>query len=348
MRLEEPSWWYAPPGNPRARLLAPLAALYAWASERRIRRTQAYRSRLPVVCIGNFTAGGTGKTPLSIAIARRLVETGESPVFLTRGFKGRDKGPRWVDADHDTAAEVGDEPLLLARVAPVMIARDRRAGAVAIESGDRPASVILMDDGLQNPALAKDLAIAVVDGRRGIGNGAVIPAGPLRAPLALQLTLTDAVVINYPPGAPGQSGDSAAADLLARDFAGPVLAARPSPLGDLGWLAGATVVAYAGIANPNRFFHLLQGLGARIAARHAFPDHHTFTESDARRLLEDATRHSARLVTTEKDLVRLTGHGGQFRGLHDASAALPIALTFSDADAVRLGELLARAIRAGC
>lgn len=349
MRLDEPSWWYAPPGDPRARLLAPLAALYAWASERRIHRTKSYRSRLPVICIGNFTAGGTGKTPLAIAIARQLADAGERPVFLTRGFKGRHRGPRWVDAATDTAAEVGDEPLLLARIAPVMIARDRRAGAIAIERGDRPASVIVMDDGLQNPALVKDLAIAVVDGRRGIGNGAVIPAGPLRAPLAFQLTLADAIVVNQPPATTGGSDSapaaSAVADELRRRFAGPLLAARPAPQGDLAWLSGATVVAYAGIANPDRFFRLLQTLGATIAARHVFPDHHAFTEADARRLLAEASRHQARLVTTEKDLVRLAGLGGARAQVRNASAALAIALVFGEDDAARLADLLVRAIR---
>lgn len=347
MRLDEPSWWYAPPGNPRARLLAPLAAIYGWASERRIRRARSYRSRLPVVCVGNFTAGGTGKTPLSIAIARLLADAGKSPVFLTRGFKGRHAGPRWVDATNDTAADVGDEPLLLARVAPVMIARDRRAGAIAIELGDRPAGVIVMDDGLQNPALVKDLAIAVVDGRRGIGNGSVIPAGPLRAPLDLQMALADAIVVNQPPATTGERAPASgtAADALRSRFAGPVLQAHPAPHGDLAWLSGATVVAYAGIANPDRFFRLLQTLGATIAARRVFPDHHSFTEADARRLFAEASRHAARLVTTEKDLVRLAGLGGAREELRQASAPLPIALAFRDADAARLADLLADAIR---
>lgn len=349
MRLEEPGWWYAPSGDMRARLLAPLAAVYAWAGERRIRRTQAYRSRLPVVCVGNFTAGGTGKTPLALAIARHLVDEGEHPVFLTRGFKGSHKGPRWVDADHDTAAEVGDEPLLLARAAPVMVARDRRLGAIAIEEGDRTASVIVMDDGLQNPALAKDLAIAVVDGRRGLGNGAVIPAGPLRAPLELQMALADAIVVNQPPatdGAPLAAASTVLED-LRRHFPGPVLAATPMPDGDVAWLAGAAVIAYAGIANPGRFFRLLENLGATIAARHAFTDHHPFTEADARRLLAEAAHRSARLVTTEKDLVRLMGLGRRRKELMEASTAVPIALTLEDAHGSRLADLIASAVRSG-
>lgn len=349
MRLDEPSWWYAPPGDVRARLLAPLAAVYAWVGERRIRRTQAYRSRLPVVCVGNFTAGGTGKTPLALAIARHLADKGEHPVFLSRGYKSRHKGPRWVDADHDTAAEVGDEPLLLARAAPVMIARDRRLGAIAIEQDNRPASVIVMDDGLQNPALAKDLAIAVVDGRRGFGNGAVIPAGPLRARLDLQLALADAIVVNRPPAtqAASQVAEGAVLDDLRRHFPGPVLAATPVPAGDVAALVGASVVAYAGIANPDRFFRLLESLGAALAARHAFPDHHAFGESDAHRLLADAAQRSARLVTTEKDLVRLTGLGGRRKELMEASTAVPIALAFDGADGTRLADLIASAVRTG-
>ena len=347
MPLEEPAWWYAVEPDARARLLQPVAALYGWVAARRLRRTQPYRSRLPVVCVGNFTAGGTGKTPLALAIARHLLDEGETPVFLTRGFKGRAKGPRWVDSEADTATEVGDEPLLLARLAPVMIARDRRAGAMAIERGDRAASVIVMDDGLQNPALVKDFAIAVVDGVRGLGNGLVIPAGPLRAGLGLQLRLADAILVNAARDAPSGRGSISVDAQLRGCFAGPVLAASPAPTGDTSWIAQRPLVAYAGIGNPERFFALLEHLGGGLAGRARFADHHPFSEADARRLLAEAERHGAALVTTEKDLARLSGLGGARARLREASRALAITLAFEDRDADRLADLLRAALATG-
>ena len=205
MPFDEPGWWYGADDR-RARWLAPAARLWSRVAIARHARQHPYRSRLPVICIGNFTAGGTGKTPLALHIAALLKNAGENPVLLTRGYGGRLAGPLWVEPGRQDASDVGDEPLLLARTAPVMLARDRRRGALAIEAeenvgGAGPASVIVMDDGLQNPALAKDLAIALVDGMRGVGNGLVMPAGPLRAPLEFQLGLVDAIVVTRRPGA---------------------------------------------------------------------------------------------------------------------------------------------------
>jgi tetraacyldisaccharide 4'-kinase len=186
VRLDEPTWWYGGGGDFRQRALVPLGRLYGWIAERRYSRHRPYRSRLPVICVGNFTAGGTGKTPLAIAIARLLIARGERPVFLTRGYGGRTAGPAWVAASPGAARLYGDEPLLLCAVAPTLVARDRRAGVIAIEADRRQPTVIVMDDGLQNGAVAKDLSLALVDGKRGVGNGEVIPAGPLRAPLDFQ------------------------------------------------------------------------------------------------------------------------------------------------------------------
>ena len=205
MPFDEPGWWYGADDR-RARWLAPAARLWSRVAIARHARQHPYRSRLPVICIGNFTAGGTGKTPLALHIAALLKNAGENPVLLTRGYGGRLAGPLWVEPGRQDVSDVGDEPLLLARTAPVMLARDRRRGALAIEAeenvgGAGPASVIVMDDGLQNPALAKDLAIALVDGMRGVGNGLVMPAGPLRAPLEFQLGLVDAIVVTRRPGA---------------------------------------------------------------------------------------------------------------------------------------------------
>ena len=196
MPLEEPSWWYdASEDDLRVRALRPISGLFGWAAQRRLLNAKPYQSRLPVICVGNFTAGGTGKTPLSLMIATLLKERGAKPAFLTRGYSGRKTGPVWVNPSADLASDVGDEPLLLAACAPTMVARDRAKGAQEIEASPM-ASHIIMDDGLQNPSLAKALSIAVVDAVRGLGNGEVIPAGPLRAPIDFQFGLVDAVVVN--------------------------------------------------------------------------------------------------------------------------------------------------------
>jgi tetraacyldisaccharide 4'-kinase len=297
-----------------------------------------YRARLPVICVGNLTAGGTGKTPLSLAIAESLLVAGEHPVFLTRGYRGRLAGPLWVDRKAHTARDVGDEPLLLARSAPAVVARDRKAGAALIERSGQPASVIIMDDGLQNPALAKDLSIAVVDGARGVGNGEVIPAGPLRAPLELQLSRVDCIVVNG-----GEEGPFGAR--LRREFPGPVLSAAIAPADGSEWLTGARVVAYAGIGNPGRFFATLEALGAEVVARVPFPDHHTFGGQNAARLLALARERSAELVTTEKDLVRLHGAQGRLAELRLHSRALGIRIDLTEGDQVRLMSLIEGATR---
>lgn len=371
MHLDEPAWWYGPAGDRRARLLLPLAAIYGWVAERRFRRTVSYRSPLPVICVGNFTAGGTGKTPLSLLIAAEARARGATPVFLTRGYGGRATGPLLVDpgTKHD-AADVGDEPLLLARMAPTIVARDRAAGVRFIEQHCAGADLVILDDGLQNAALAKDLTIAVVDGTRGVGNGEIIPAGPLRAALPFQLNLVDAIVVNGPATLPPPShvsshpsprGSSVAPSVLAslrHEFQGPVLAASTRPVGDLGWLAARPVVAFAGIGHPQRFFDTLSDAGHPPVATERFPDHHTFTALDAERLLALAAAHDAQLVTTEKDLARLSGlivkapppdapaaseppapvsHLAQLAG---TARALPVRLAFDDRDLTRLHALI--------
>lgn len=347
MPLREPGWWYAATLERPARLLAPLGALYSAITERRFRKQKPYRSRLPVICVGNLTAGGTGKTPLALLVAEYLIGKGEAPVFLTRGYGGNAAGPRWVDPAADTARIAGDEALLLARVAPALVARDRKAGALAIERGEKRASVIVMDDGLQNPALEKDLAIAVVDGARGLGNGQVIPAGPLRARLEFQLGLIDAIVVNGPAGATAEGRESEVQADFRRRFGGPVLAAEATPSGGADWLAGASVIAYAGIGNPRRFFDLLRAEGANLAVEKAFPDHHVFSERDARDLLALARAHGGMLVTTEKDLARLGGAGGEKANLRQGSRALPIRLVFSDKDSETMSGLVDGAVRTG-
>lgn len=343
MPRDEPAWWYADGTDRRSRLLAPIGRAYGWIAEARFRKATPYRSRLPVICVGNFTAGGTGKTPLSLLLATLATARGATPVFLTRGYGGRAHGPVRVGAaGASTAAEVGDEPLLLARQASTVVSRDRAAGARYIETACAGASLVIMDDGLQNPGLAKSLTLAVVDGTRGIGNGEIIPAGPLRAPLSFQLGLVDAIIVNRATG--GDAADDRILRRLRQQFEGPVLDATLSPQGDTGWLTERPVVAYAGIGNPGRFFTTLKQLGARIAAERPFPDHHPFTERDADDLMSLAARHGAQLVTTEKDLARLSGRpetsGTARRALAEASRPLPVRMSLGQRDTLRLIALL--------
>ena len=348
MRIDEPPWWYgeAPGAAGGGTLgvavgcLSPLGALYGWAARMRYARARHYRSRLPVVCVGNLTAGGTGKTPLTLHLCERLRARGLRPAVLTRGYGGRLAGPHWV-AGEDDADSVGDEPLLLVPAAPTLVARDRAAGARAIEqtrqSDTASADVIVMDDGLQNPQLAKDLTLAVVDGTRGFGNGRVIPAGPLRAPLAFQLGLVDAIVVNE--RAPG-TGDAVAAWLRGR-FDGPILRCATVVAGDAGWLRGQRAVAWAGIGAPQRFFGMLGSLGTEVVDTIAFGDHQRLNEADAQRLLALARRHGAILVSTAKDLARLKGATGVLAQLAVSTRVLPIRLQFAAPDAERLDTLIA-------
>ena len=347
----------------RRALLFPLA--WAVGQATRLRRgcyrrglREIIRLPVPVISVGSLAMGGTGKTPLSLHLAARLNAMGERPVFLTRGYGGRHTGPHWVDPERDTARDVGDEPLLLARAAPTLISRDRRAGAIAIETAADAGSVIIMDDGLQNPSLAKDLTFALIDARRGLGNGHVIPAGPLRAPLDVQLELTDAIVVNAPPvqkGSAPERADTAAGWLEAvrRTFPGPVLATRAQASGEITWIGERPLVAFAGIANPARFFALIEQCGGHIAERHSFKDHHAYSADDARRLMERARALGATLVTTEKDHVRLASgkqeaKGGEELGeLARLAMTLPIRIVADAGDSERIDALLAGVLATG-
>lgn len=340
MSLDEPGWWYDPSGQVRwqARMLQPAAYVWGTVAKRRMRSTQGYRSRLPVVCVGNFTSGGTGKTPVCLHLAEVLKQRGHRPVFLTRGYGARVDRPVWVDPERDRAAAVGDEPLMLSRAAPVMVSRDRAAGARAIEASSVPASVIIMDDGLQNPGLIKDLTLAVVDAGRGFGNGCVIPAGPLRAPLRFQLGLADALVINHS----GPMLDTNVRDHLALVYSGPILSVHTMPHGDTQWLRGARVTAYCGIGNPARFYQLLNRLGAIVADHHSYRDHHTFSATDARTLIMRAAATNSALVTTEKDWVRLLGFDDARKDLRVQSRVVSIKLDFEEGDRARVDDVLAK------
>jgi tetraacyldisaccharide 4'-kinase len=342
VRLDEPAWWYREPPSGMATVLQPLAMLYGWLAIAHYWRVTPYRSRLPVVCVGNFTPGGTGKTPLVLHLCERLKAAGHEPVALTRGYRGRLSGPYWVNAESDVARDVGDEALLLARAAPTLVARDRRAGAQAIEMGPHPATVIVMDDGLQNPQLAKDLTIAVVDGRRGrgLGNGLAMPAGPLRAPLPFQLELTDVIVVN------GAEADAPVAEQLRHYFPGSVLCSTTVAAENVDWLKGARVVAWAGIGAPERFFAMLEARGALVLGKVAFRDHQWLGEDEAWRLLQLARQHAATLVTTAKDMARLTGAEGLAARVAAASRVLHVQQRFTEPDAERLMSLVDAALAA--
>lgn len=324
--MREPSFWWEKPGL-LSRLLWPASLVYGGIAARRMR--QPGRSAgIPVICVGNFTLGGTGKTPTTIALARWLSGLGEKPFFLTRGYGGKLAGPVRVDPKIHLAGDVGDEPLLLARHAPVIVAHDRAAGAaVAAEQG---ASVIIMDDGLQNPALKKDVAIAVVDGRRGLGNGCVFPAGPLRAPLAAQMAFVNAILVVGKGAGVAQVGE------IARQHDRPLFHARLEPKADAVKAVGKKrVLAFAGIGDPEKFFSMLAAHGIEAMAEESFPDHHVYTQDDAERLLARADAGKLLPLTTEKDMARLAGAEGALATLRSRARDLPVTLVIEEEEALR-------------
>ncbi|WP_308915835.1 tetraacyldisaccharide 4'-kinase [Jannaschia sp. LMIT008] len=290
--MHAPRFWGDPPGL-RAALLSPLGALYARTTARRVARP-GLRLDVPVICVGNVHAGGTGKTPTVMAVVERLLARGLTPGVVSRGHGGRLGGPVRVDpAIHDADA-VGDEPLLLAAIAPVWVAKDRAAGGRAARAAG--ADVIVLDDGHQNPALTKDLSLVVIDAEVGFGNGRVLPAGPLREPAAVGLARADLTVTLGPPGAQ---------DVLALPVDRPRLRGRLAPLATgMPW-AGLPVFAFAGIGRPAKFFDTLQALGADLRGTVALADHQPLTRPLLHRLGEQAAKLGAQPVTTEKDAVRL-------------------------------------------
>jgi tetraacyldisaccharide 4'-kinase len=333
--MREPAFWWDKPGL-ASRLLWPAAFVYGWIAALRMRR-KGQPAGIPVICVGNFTLGGAGKTPTVIALARWLAESGLKPVVLTRGYGGSLAGPLRVDPARHRASDVGDEPLLLAHHAPVVVAHDRAAGAaLAREEG---AGVLVMDDGLQNPSLTKDFALAVIDGRRGLGNAAVFPAGPLRAPLRTQLAHVQAILVV------GKGVGVAQATALAREHRRPLFQARLVPKAEtVKALGRKRVLAFAGIGDPEKLFTTLAEAGIEATAEESFPDHHVYTEADAERLLARAEAGKLVPLTTEKDMARLTDGEGALAALRARATALPVTLAIEDEDGLR--KLVRKAVPA--
>ena len=328
--MRAPAFWWKKTGVAAA-LLSPLGAIYGAVAAARLARA-GKRAALPVICIGDPTLGGGGKTPAAIAVAELLKEIGERPAFLTRGYGGRDRGPLVVHPAIHDARTVGDEPLLLARAAPTVVAANRIAGALLATGTD--ASVIVMDDGFQNSALEKDLSLLVIDGAVGLGNGHIFPAGPLRAPWAAQLRRAQGLIV-VGDGLPSANPLPAfAAKLVAEERAAAAL-------------KGKRVLAFAGIGRPDKFFTTLRAIGAEVAISRPFPDHHPYTPNDARILIAEANAHDLVLVTTEKDRVRF-GHDLASIALAEKTQVLPVTLKFAKEPAVKqmLAEALLRRQRA--
>ena len=318
--MRAPEFWYARKPGMMGRalpwLLSPLALLYTAAGWLRHFFVTPKQVSVPVICIGNLVAGGSGKTPIAIALAKQLRGQGRQAHILTRGYGGRLQGPVAVVPGQHTSLDVGDEALLLADAAPTWVAHDRVAGALAaIGAG---ADLLILDDGMQNPHLVKDFSVILMDGKRGLGNGWVMPSGPLRELRTNGLLRADAVLLVDAPEA------SEACDLVSFDTALPKFIVTRKPVVKQGELEGQRLYAFCGLGNPQQFFDMLRSLNADLAGARAFADHHPYSIADCRQLTADAAVRGAQLVTTAKDYVRLPE---DFRG---QVRVVPLEMRFAD------------------
>ena len=292
--MKTPAFWSQ--RGAAAIALLPLTLLWRVGGALKAATARPHKPAIPVICVGNLTAGGTGKTPLVGWLADRMAARGWRPAILTRGYGGSAAGPLWVDPAEHEAGYCGDEPLMLADGRAVMVARDRAAGARAIAASGA-YDIIIMDDGMQNPTLQRTMTIGVFDGGSGIGNGWLIPAGPLRTPLADGLQQLDLAVIN---------GSDDTGLTVRLDGTVPVFGAALRPEASvIEAFADTPLLAFAGIGRPARFFAGIEAIGGQIAKRLSFADHHPYSQQDLTQLQEDAQRHGAEMITTQKDWMRL-------------------------------------------
>lgn len=321
---ETPPFWFEKPSF-KSWLLWPISYLYNRGATLKMLSTASTKVDVPVLCIGNFVAGGGGKTPTALAFAKSLKARGFKPGFLSRGYGGRVNVPTLVDRKKFNALDVGDEPLLLAKMAKTVVSADRVAGAkLLIKNG---CNFIIMDDGFQNPSLNKDFCLVVVDSRRGIGNGFTIPAGPLRADIQTQITKTDSVLI---------VGSDNGADEIIRKTA---RSGKPIYHSNLvmekpeQW-ENKSLIAFAGIADPEKFFESLRKQGAKLELIRSFGDHHYFHKDEILEMLDRAKHLKAKLVTTAKDYVRFLGMGELHETFAKKLSVVHVELKFDDTNAI--------------
>ena len=307
--LRAPEFWYSK--NPLSLALLPASWIYDIGRRINNSFTKSEVLPVPVICVGNLTAGGAGKTPVALYIGQLLKEKNVRAFFLSRGYGGKLSGPVLVDTSTHNAHEVGDEPLMLAGTLPTIVSKDRLKGAhFAIKQG---AQTIVMDDGLQNNSIAKTVSLVIVNGTLGFGNGLLLPAGPLREPIAEGLSRTDASIVVNGIGE------------ITLPEAAQVFSASTQPI-ETDSIKGKRVLAFCGIAYPQKFYSTLHNLGARVMDTHSFSDHHPYTRHEIERLKKQAKEKSGTLITTAKDLVRIPAE------LRDGIEVLNIALNFDDAD----------------
>lgn len=317
---EAPPFWWSKPGG-MAYFLSPFSWIYGSIAGWRMGKKPQYISRVPVLCVGNFIAGGAGKTPTAIAIARAAKNKNLKPGFLSRGYGGAINSATLVNIDKHNSHDVGDEPLLLAARFPTVVSPDRTKGARLLE--DQGINFIIMDDGFQNPSLNKDYSLVVVDARRGIGNGFSMPGGPLRANLGSQLAHANAVLV---------IGKATGADRVIRAAARrakPVYEAAIKPVKPRSW-KGRNLLAFAGIADPVKFFNSLEQTGANIIDRRSFGDHHPLNVEEMEDILHLAKRKELEIVTTSKDAARLRGMGRLQNELYQQLNIFEIELVFEN------------------
>lgn len=313
--MKTPAFWYKSSPDLLALALRPFAQIYRLGSTLRRWRARPYKAKVPVICVGNVVAGGAGKTPVVLSLAAMLLNNGHKPVFVTRGYGGQQKGPLNVDIALHTAADVGDEALLLARLAPTWVGRDR---AAAIRAAETQGTHIILDDGLQNPHIKPDLTFLVMDGESGLGNGLIIPAGPLRENFDDLLHRITAVIMI------GKNNDPS----WTRKILCPLLHAHWQPRLPADFPTSQNFLAFAGIARPSKFYDTCRQSGLRLVGHENFADHHFFTFHELFCLQERAAKLDAKLLTTEKDWVRLSPKWQK------KITAFPVSLVFDKADAL--------------